>query len=211
MIRPSVAAGAAVAAAVYVHGRDTAGSVGSLFCRTAAEDVISTAASTAQAAAADTTRIPGQSGGDLFQDACAAWGGDKVAVEWKASELEGQSGWEEARRGQQQRSSSRQRACAVDVRRNSLSDRQGIYKAQISDPAQGKDVPTSDDVRQSKADLPFRRNGGIVDWMTALGCPSNETVKGTTDAESQTADWRRARTSGRRDRQRGRAAWSRYV
>ena len=81
MIRPSVAAVEVVAVAVYVHGRDTAGSVGSLFCRTAAEeDVISMAASTAQAAAADTTRIPGQSGGDLFQGACAAWGGDRAAV-----------------------------------------------------------------------------------------------------------------------------------
>lgn len=111
MNQPSVAAVKVVAVAVYVHERDTAGSVGLILCPMGQIqcrlDVIWMEESTAQVEAVDTTQTPGQNGEDLFQGAYAAWGEDTADDEWTVTELEEQSGWVEARRGQQQCSSSR--------------------------------------------------------------------------------------------------------
>lgn len=63
------------------------------------------AASIGSAMAVDKSWTPEQNGVGLFQAAYEAWVDGRVDGEWTASGLEVQSGWEEARRGQQQRSS----------------------------------------------------------------------------------------------------------
>lgn len=139
------------AVVVYVHGRDTVGSGEWLFCRmemVEAPVVKLMAESIGSTMDGYKGRIPEQIGVDLLQAAYEAWDDGGVAGERTVSELEVQSGWEESRLGQQKRSSLRRRCYWRCLRLKQVIVKVST-KRQISDPAQGNDVPTSDDARQT--------------------------------------------------------------